>query len=404
VQVREAITVQQLCDENQRLQDEVLSKEIQLFQTESKQAQLTQKEQEIRRLEQQLEEQELVTADIKKTNTVLRRKLSQPAPIQQPDQATSTRKMSLPMQQVHNQESQPPMRQLKLGVWKDGGKAPHELARGAAVVDGSVAYFIDHPNWVCSYDSSTKKWSKLPSFLYKNSSLAIVKGLLTAIGGNKNGAPSNKLFTIPNDKSKKWVEQFPPMPTKRSHSAAVTTNECLIVAGGKSGSNPLNAVEVMDIQSLVWSTVASVPYPYAWASATVCGEQLYVLGGFKEGDAVTKSVLTCSLIKLLQSCGETSPDSVWCRIADVPVYQSTCAAVNGELVAVGGRDAEGMTTSSVYKYNSIANSWNVISNMPTARTYCLVAVLPTNEMIVVGGFSTRAYSSLVDRVETVSII
>ena len=416
VQVREAITVQQLCDENQRLQDEVLSKEIQLYQTEtevkqlqdeiqSKETQLSQKEQEIRHLERQLEEQEQVTADFRKTNNVLRRRLSQPAPIQQ-DQAMSVRKMSLPTQQGHDQESKPPLVQLKLGRWGDGGKAPQELARGAAVVDGNVAYFIhrDHPNWVCSYDSSSRKWSKLPYFPYKNSSLAIVKGLLTAIGGNKNSAPCNKLFTIPNDKSKKWVEQFPPMLIKRSHTAAVATNECLIVAGGKSGSNPLDAVEVMDIQSLVWSMVASIPYPYAWASATICGEQVYVLGGFKEGDAVTKSVLTCSLAKLLQSCRETSPDSVWLRIADVPVYQSTCAAVSGELVAVGGRDAEGKTISSVYQYNSTANSWNVISNMPTARTYCLVAVLPTNEMMVVGGFSSRAYSSLVDKVETVRII
>jgi hypothetical protein len=409
VQVRETITVQQLCDENQRLQDEVLSTEIQ---TESQvkilqddhelQLKRTQLTQDIRHFEKQLDEQEQMLADIRKTLNVLWRMLSQSAPIHLA-QAMPMRKMSLPTQQVYDQEFQPPTRQLKLGVWKDGGIAPHVLARGAAVVEGNMAYFIHHDR-VCSYDSLLRKWSKLPNFPYKNSSLAIVKGLLTAIGGNKNGAPGNKLFTIPNDKSKKWVEQFPPMLTKRSHTAAVTTKECLVVAGGKSGSNPLDAVEAMDIQSLVWTTVASVPYPYAWASAAICGEQLYVLGGFKEGDAVTKSVLTCSLIKLLQSRSEILPDSVWYRIADIPVYQSTCAAVNGELVAVGGRDAEGMTTSSVYNYNTTTNSWNVVSNMPTARTYCLVAVLPTNEMIVVGGFTTRAYSSLVDKVETVDIM
>ena len=73
-------------------------------------------------------------------------------------------------------------------------------------------------------------------------------------------------------------------------------------------------------------------------------------------------------------------------------------------MAVGGRDAEGTTTSAVYKYNSAANSWDIISNMPTARAYCLVAVLPTNEMMVVGGFSSRSYSSVIDKVEIVHII
>ena len=124
------------------------------------------------------------------------------------------------------------------------------------------------------------------------------------------------------------------------------------MAGGKSGSNPLDTVEVLDIDTLVWSTVASLPYPYAWTSATIFGGGLYMLGGFKEGDAMSKSVLTCSLTMLLQSCSETSPDSVWQRTADIPVYSSTRAAVNGELEAVGGRDAEGTTKSAVYKYNS----------------------------------------------------
>ena len=411
MRIREAATVQQLCAENQRLQDEILSKEIQLHQTETQvrilqdeiQSKQTQLEQQIHHLKQQLKEQEQVTADIQHTNTSLQRRLSQP--IQQ-DQLTPTRKLSLPTQPVYRQELQPATKELKFGEWRDRGTAPHEMARGAAVMNGNVAYFMhrDNPCWVCSYNSIAQKWSNLPKFSHKNASLAIVKGLLTAIGGEKNSAPDNKLFTIPNDRSKKWVEQFPPMPTKRSHTAAVSTKEYLIVAGGKSGSNPLNTVEVMDIQSLVWSTAATLPYPYAWASATICGDHLYILGGFKEGDTMTKSVLTCSLTKLLQSHSETSSDSAWHRITDIPVYSTTCAAVNGEVVAAGGRDAEGKTTSAVYKYNPATDSWDIISNMPTARTYCLVAVLPTKEVMVVGGFTSKLYSSFVDKVETVRII
>ena len=109
-----------------------------------------------------------------------------------------------------------------------------------------------------------------------------------------------------------------------------------------------------------------------------------MLGG-RNKDGHSKSVPTCSLTNLLQSCGETSPDSVWHRITNVPVYCSTCAAVNGELVAVGGLGAGSENTSAVHKYNPTTDSWDIISNMPTARRNCLVAVLPTNEMMVVGG-------------------
>ena len=284
------------------------------------------------------------------------------------------------------------------------------MARGVtAVVEGNIAYFMhrNHPSQVCSYDSSTQRWNELPTCPYEYSCLAIIRGLLTAVGGHiRQNVPESKLLSIMSNQDKKWVEHFPPMPIKRSFAAAITTKQHLIVAGGElRRPKQLDAVAVMNIETLVWSTAASLPHPYSWASATICGDHLYMLGGLdKNGDGI-KSVLTCSVTELLQSRSETLSDSVWHRITDVPMYCSTCAAVNGELVAVGGQDAEGMMIiSSVYKYNTTTDSWDIISNMPTARSFSLVAVLPTNEMMVVGGFTTDSYSSLTDKVERVYTI
>ena len=47
-------------------------------------------------------------------------------------------------------------------------------------------------------------------------------------------------------------------------------------------------------KTLVWSAVASLPHPYSYTSETICGDQLYVLGGMDDKGR-TKSVLTCSL-------------------------------------------------------------------------------------------------------------
>ena len=85
------------------------------------------------------------------------------------------------------------------------------------------------------------------------------------------------------------------------------------------------------------------------------------------------------MAQLLQS-------SVWHSVADAPAYYSTCAAVNGELLAVGGCDKDYKATAAIHKYNPTTNSWDLISNMPTARWLCLVAVLPTNEIMAVGGW------------------
>ena len=364
------------------------------------QSEIQSKDRQIQKLNKQLEEQEQVTAEIQQTNHSLQRQ------VQQLQQQLS--------QQANTKPSQPPSpvptRRIKLVKWRDRGKAPFRLCRGAAVVDGNVAYFIHRDSQACSFNSSTRMWRNLPQcpYYYEGSSIAVLRGLLTTIGGREDSlgiVAGNKLFSIMNDEDQKWVEHFPPMPTKRSHTATVTTKQHLIVAGGYSGSiTELDTVEMMDIQTLVWSTVASLLHPYSMTSATICGDHLYMLGGCERYSDHTKSVLTCSLTKLLQSSSERPCDSVWHRITDVPVRQSTCAAVNGELVAVGGADAVGKSTAAVHKYNPTTDSWDIISNMPIARSYCLVAVLTTNEMMVVGGFTANFYSSLIDKVGTVDIV
>ena len=225
------------------------------------------------------------------------------------------------------------------------------------MVDGNAAYFMNFDGEVCSYNVSSKKWSILPKCPY-----------------------TNKLLSLPG-----YKEIFPAMPTKRRDATAVTSKGHLIVAGGAIGVldvDMLNIVEVMDTKTLVWSTVASLPHPYSEASGGICGNQLYMLGGWDD-QGKTKSVLTCSLTELLLQSSSSS--SIWHRVADAPAYHSTCAAVNGELLVVGGLYEHWKSSSAICKYNRTTNSWNLISNVPTARYYSLIAVLPTNEMIVFGG-------------------
>ena len=46
-------------------------------------------------------------------------------------------------------------------------------------------------------------------------------------------------------------------------------------------------------------------------------------------------------------------------------------------------------TTAVYMYNSATNSWEIISHMTTGRFDCFAAVLPDNQLIVVGGYINR---------------
>ena len=150
-------------------------------------------------------------------------------------------------------------------------------------------------------------------------------------------------FVASEGGSWKWVEHFPPMPTKRVFTAVVCSGKALVVPGGKGESyTRLTTVEVMDTDTLQWSTACSLPHPFSDATATVCGDRVYLAGGWDQ-DGLTKSVFTCSLSAFLKSqlvkVKNTTTSSilpVWHTIPDLPVKCSTCIKLNGQLLAVGG--------------------------------------------------------------------
>ena len=197
------------------------------------------------------------------------------------------------------------------------------------------------------------------------------------------------------------------MPTKRWGTAALCTGTALIVAGGWGEDElVLSTVEVMGTENHQWSTAAHLPQPIYCASATICGDRIYMLGGFDRHSTPTKSVYTCSVSALLRSCvpssgqdGKTLSDkaSVWRQVSDLPVTYSNCESFHGRLLAVGGLDDSRNVTTAVYMYNTTRGSWETISHMTTGRYNCFTPVLPNNQLMVVGGETDIATST--DRVE-----
>ena len=84
------------------------------------------------------------------------------------------------------------------------------------------------------------------------------------------------------------------------------------------------------------------------------------------------------------------------QLADTPVTFSSWVALHGQLLGVGGRDSDNKQTTAIHMYNTTTNSWEVISHMATPRHRCLVAVLPHNELMVVGGVKPHGKTDTVE--------
>ena len=313
----------------------------------------------------------------------------------------------------HQPAQRPPSTSSGEGVirlnWTQGRWAPCEMYRSAdAGVDGSVAYI--RPNGteqVHAYNSTTDTWSRLPDCRTKRTTLAIVNGLLTTVGGEVGGNYSNKLISLTGEgRDRKWTEVFPPMTTKRESVIAVTAGRALIVAGGYGDRGGLATVEIMNTDTRQWSRAADLPQTMYLASATVCGDCIYMCD--------RESVISCSLPALLQSCSpkifEAQPSTpspqgpVWSTVTDLPVRLSTLVSINNRLLAIGGLDSEYKPTTAVHLYCPVNNSWQTISYLSTARWECFAVVLPNNRIMVVGGCTTESIISATNTVEFASVV
>ena len=327
-------------------QDQRQRQEIQQQRQEIQQAHLSHQQAvaQAQQLEQQLKGQRVLTE--------AKRREIQQLQLTVEDKERELQQMKLlPPQAATASATEKDISKLKL---EEGKKAPEGMVRGAAVVDGNRVYINpggSNKVYSCQISSGNQQWSTLPDSHYYYFSLAVIDSLLSSIGGRTGqyrGPRTNTLLCLTGEgRERQWSEVFPPMPTARNTFASVTTEQTLVVAGGGDGSKYLDTVEVMNIPTKLWSTARHMPHPFSSISATICGDQLYLGGGYDEGGKRSQSVLTCSLPDLLrpQSLGAklrtlslANKPGVWRHIKDLPVSRSTLTTLGGHLIAIGGTD------------------------------------------------------------------
>ena len=245
------------------------------------------------------------------------------------------------------------------------------MFRGSAVAEQNTVYCISwRSNTVYCYEVNKDEWQKHSECPHGNTGLAIIRGVLTAIGGWGRSGKTNKLLSW---KNQVWEEVFPPMSTARCRHAVVGYSGYVIAAGGAGDET---SVELFDISCSTWSTVASLPQPLTDITATVCGDRLYVMGHYGE-------TYYTSISNFKEASTQPSHlQPTWLPLPDAPAWRSTLSTMCGAVVAVGG--VRGATaTSDIHQVHS--GEWVKIGCMDTARYWPIVAALPT--MVVVGGLS-----------------
>ena len=263
---------------------------------------------------------------------------------------------------------------------------------GGGGTDGDDDWYV-----VYCYDPSQDNWTTLPPLPVRRYGLGQVNGKLVAVGGRKksNGSTTNEVY-IYNERSKKWKQTIPPMPTARSFPGVLSLQSAIVVAGGfASDGRYTDAVEIFKADTSQWYTTDPLPTACCDISLVAIGNTCYALGGYKSSHL--NQALYASVDNLLHNAvpanqttysGSSDTQSAWKTLPDTPTYQSNAAVLAGCLLVVGGKETSegGAVMKEVYAYSPSTNSWIYISDLPAPRYDAAVAVLSLSEILVIGGW------------------
>ena len=227
--------------------------------------------------------------------------------------------------------------------------------------------------------------------------MAFVSGVITTISSGNDtkffglpvsgsGSYTNKLISfVEKGSSGKWTEILPPMPTRRRGRVALRyrnmSDHSWRRNGGKSKFD--NYYWILNTKTHQWSAAAHLPEPKNVDSATVIGDNIYIIGGQNKNGKETNTAYTCSLKSLIKSSTDpwysntALPQAiVWKRVADCPVMLSTCVSLQGRLLIIGGKALNNTITSAVHMYNPNMHRFlgnyqpNAHCQMPTSGSCC----------------------------------
>ena len=273
-----------------------------------------------------------------------------------------------------------PLMQLKLQQRSLRTSVPMDVFRGSMVTHHNTIYCIKYgSNTVHCYPVDENRWQVHSQCPYCYPGLAIISGLLTAIGGKNIFVKTNKLVSW---KEGEWLERFPPMNIARYNHAVVSNGRYVIAAGGDDSET---SVEMFPISSITWSTVTSLPQPLPNITATLCGDHIYAMASEEYSD----SIAFHSLLPRESATELSSPQLKWLPLPCAPVQRSTLSSMCGQVIAVGG-ERGGIAISDIYQLCS--GQWMKIGCMDTAKYWPIVAVIPGDLMVVLGGVP---YSSVI---------
>ena len=222
-------------------------------------------------------------------------------------------------------------------------------------------------------------WHRIPSppgGARQEVAAAVVGGKIYVAGGLvANGATARVEAYDPV--AREW-SRVAPLPIRLHHPMAVGYHGRLYVIGGiTTGLGGTDSARVFMLEGDRWTEAPSMHHARGAGSAVVVGNRIVVAGGISGGREVAPV--------------EIFDGKTWRDGADMPSpLDHVGAATDGRYVYVAGGRRSGSHFASFQRYDPVADAWQRLRSMPTARSGLGVA-FAAGHVVVIGGEGPRIF-------------
>ena len=234
------------------------------------------------------------------------------------------------------------------------------------------------------YSPTDNEWSSLPPAPVCWFGMGELNGELVIVGGwTRQGDVTGKVYIL-NSSTQKWVESIAPMPTARHSPAVLSQPSCLTVVGGRDQHRAsLSDVEIFMPHSSQWHKASPAPSPLYDMTTTVINNKCFLA----ENNS-TKVYQLCASLHQTTTDSSNTPQVIteWTHVCIFPHKGCGLGSINECLLAVGGELEFFNPIATIFGFSPITNTWKTVGELPEPRCYCTTLLLPTGELLVMGGW------------------
>lgn len=224
-----------------------------------------------------------------------------------------------------------------------------------------------------SYPHLSRRWVGILGIVFGIVLAIVALNLWQGFAIQSEPMPTATSQIIAAEAGGSWSERL--APGKPFTGAAAINFGPIFVIGGWDGQNVLASTLRYDPLADSWRELPNKPTAVRDIQAVVLGGKIFVPGGLIAEGQVSDVLEIFDPQSEEWSTGQALPE---------PRSAYSLAVFEGRLYLFGGWDGKEYR-SEVFRFDPNANSWELLTLMPTERAFSCAAISPEGEVFVIGG-------------------